>query len=563
LKLEHAFKLVEEVANPSNPEGLKQPRAVLLLWVLQNVLGLDPLDAYEHVCDGTNDQGIDGLRREEAEVVTDGNPGPDTLLLMQSKFPEKAKNVGENDLKHFVGAAAGFEGHAALESLLKGKLERELRHLIGRYDVLAGLKKKNLATKLLFVTAGELTAEARRYAANLNKTRGPGFLTCYDALDLAPLIEAFKAPKPVKGKVTIPCLAGERFVSGFTGGRVAVGAVSAKDIVAWPGIDDRRLFELNVRRELRANSVRKALDRAIEMQSDHEFFLAFHNGLTVVCEKIDDASSEALVVTNMSVVNGAQSTVAFRANQASITPGLKVVVKFVEVNPTHKVARQVALRSNQQNPVNARNLRARDGVQLRLEAEFRTQFPGVTYETRPDVSLGSKGHVIANDDAAQVLCAVYNQKPWLAVKRLSLFDPENYPSVFGANVSAAHVVLCDFIAGRVGHHASLFPVLYRRTWLLTRLVAVYLVGQLLRSNEKLNASILNNPRAALTNRKKLGKTVDQLVKFAAAALVTRADAKKQSGELDDFKVDFKREDALKDLAKDARKSYLTHLTVSA
>lgn len=560
--LKQAYDLVREVANPSTPEGLKKPRAVLLLWLLQHVLGLDALDAYEHVCDGDNDQGIDGLRREEAEVVAEGDPGPDALILMQCKYPESAKNVGESDLRNFVGAAAHFEDGRALEGLLRGRVEPELRHLVDRYGVVAGLKKKEISIRLLFVTAGALTPEARRYAADLNKARGPGFITCYDVLDLAPLIRAFKAPRPVQGKVTIPCLAAERFVAGFSGGRVAICAVAAKDIVEWPGIDDRRLFELNVRRELRTNAVRKALDHAIEKQSDHEFFLAFHNGLTAVCEKIDVSSPHALVVTNMSVVNGAQSTVAFRANRGSITPALKVLVKFVEVSPDHKVARQVAVRSNTQNPVNARNLRARDGVQLRLEAEFHTRYPRITYETRPDVSIGSRGHVIANDNAAQLLCAIYNQRPWLAVKRLSLFDGENYPTVFGPEVSAARVVLCDLIATRVEHHAALFPEAYRGTWLLTRLVAAYLVGQLLRANPKLETTILDNAAKALSRRPKLSSVLDQLVKFAAAALVTRADAKKQADQLDDFKVDFKREDALKELAKEARRAYLTHLTVS-
>ena len=39
------------------------------------------------------------------------------------------------------------------------------------------------------------------------------------------------------------------------------------------------------------------------------------------------------------------------------------------------------------------------------------------------------------------------------------------------------------------------------------------------------------------------------------------DEKQRSSELDDFKVDFKREDALRDLAGKARDSYVTYQTV--
>jgi hypothetical protein len=59
--------------------------------------------------------------------------------------------------------------------------------------------------------------------------------------------------------------------------------------------------------------------------------------------------------------------------------------------------------------------------------------------------------------------------------------------------------------------------------------------------------------------KDLGVTsqkLDQLVKLAAAAMKVRSDAKKQDDVLDDFKVDFKRESELRELAKKAREYYL-------
>jgi hypothetical protein len=117
----------------------------------------------------------------------------------------------------------------------------------------------------------------------------------------------------------------------------------------------------------------------------------------------------------------------------------------------------------------------------------------------------------------------------------------------------------DLIARRVQANKSRFPGEYLRSWRLTKLVAVYLVGQLLRTSPDL-MKILDNPATSLRSRG-LSSTLDRLVKFAAAAMKTRQEELDVQGDPDDFKVDFKRESALKELASTARKTYVTYKTV--
>lgn len=554
MTLAQAYQDLVDVARPSPHEGLKQERATLLLWFIRNVFGVDDLEAYDYICDGPDDHGIDGLFLEKGD-----DEEADVIVAMQSKFPEKAKNVGVNDLKECVAVAAGFKSDSAYDKYFDfKKIEPELAHLLKRYDVRSRLAAGTLKCRVVFVCAGKLTTQARHYAEAVNVDEGAGFLTCYDALDLAPVVKAFKTPQTVTGTISFP--APSRFSAQFPDGKIVFASVAAKDLVQWPGIDDRTLFDLNVRRELRKNPVRTQLDRAIRRTHDHARFLAFHNGLTVVCEKVDDSNPTTLTVKNLSIVNGAQSTVAFRAGQAYLTDQLRVLVKFVEVDPNQQVAREVAVRSNTQNPVTNRNLRARDGVQLRLGLEFAEHFPNVTYETRPDFTNKASGRVIENDEAAQLLCAVYNEMPWLAVKRLALFDAETYPRLFHEGVHADQIVLCDLIADRVQRAKKKFPETYLNSWRLTKIVAVYLVGQLLRT-DKQGEVILNDPGVAMKKLPVLEAHLDKLAKFAAATLVGREDARRQKQLDDDYKVDFKRESALKEMASEARKSYLTYVIV--
>lgn len=556
MKLADAYNLVQGVASPSDSEGLKKERSILLLWYLRNAVGIDDLDAYEYVCDGDDDQGVDGMYLERAR----DDQEKDILHLFQSKYPLAAKNVGVAEVRSLIGIVAPFHTLAGLQQMLSGAVEPELRRLIDRFELVRRLTEGEVIVESTLVTAGALTSGARDLIKAENLRQKQEAVRGVDVFDLAPLIEAFSTPTTIVGTVRVAAKRSDRFVASIENGRVAVCTVRVKDLVEWPGIDDRRLFDLNVRRELsRTSRVRRALDRAIQKTVDHKNFLAFHNGLTVVCAAIDDSSDDYITITNLSVVNGAQSTIAFRDNRSFATDDLRIVVKFVEVPEERQLAREVAVRSNTQNPVNSRNLRARDGVQLRLEAEMKARYPGYTYELRPDASLPGAGTVIQNDDAAQLLCAVYSQEPWVAVRRLLLFEADLYPTIFGRTTTAGQIVLVDLIARRVQAARTRFPTEYLRSWRLTKLIAVYLVGQMLRTSPEL-LEILNDPDTAL-QAATTATTIDLLVRFAAAAMKTRQEELAAKNEVDDFKVEFKRESSLRELASIARKTYVTYRTV--
>ena len=269
-----------------------------------------------------------------------------------------------------------------------------------------------------------MNAQAKRLVASTNKERRPGYLSVSDLNRLGPLAQAVATPDVTTADIEAPCSKAERMVVGSAPGRVVVAAVRAQDIVQWDGIDTRALFELNVRREVRRNRVRDQLDGAIRRPHDHKDFLAYHNGMTVVCESIE-LTADKVIAKKPSVVNGAQSTIAFSraAAEGELTPELRVLVKFVEVSGRPQLMKEISWRSNTQTAVNTRNLVALGGPQQRLIAEFASDFPSITYETRPDATISSaSGTTIKNDDAAQLLCAVYNAMPWLAVKRLALFE---------------------------------------------------------------------------------------------------------------------------------------------
>lgn len=552
------YEMVAAVANPAVDEGLNRPRSVLLLWFLRNVVGFDDLDAYEYVCDGTDDRGADGLYLESPL----GDDDVETLVLLQSKYPETPKNVGETDVATFIGYANHFSGVEALESLLEnGPIEPQLKALIERLGIREKLEKGKLRVRLVFVTAGLLEKKAHQLVEATNAAHGQGYITTYDLDRLAPICAAYLAPQPIEIEIDVEVPESRRFVVDVDGRSQIVAAIPAREIVEWPGIEDRSLFDLNVRKQLRPNRVSRSFRKALEKKADHPNFLAFHNGLTVVSNSIE-IDRDKITLRGVSVVNGAQSVLALKDREDFLTEDLLMVVKFVEIGNHIQVAREVAWRSNSQNPVNARNLRALSGIQLRLLAEFEANYPEYVYVTRPDASAQYSGKVIQNDAAAQLLCAVYARQPWLAVKLLALFEEENYTTIFRDTITAAHVVMVDRIRQAVEDASGLIPSEYLGAKKLTQMVMVYLVAELLRADAA-NEFILTDPSTALEDSEALDEKLKLICRHAAGSLAARAEEFKSDETFDDYKIDFKNREVLLTLAATARKQYAYALRLQA
>lgn len=563
--LSNDYALLKRLASTAEAGGLSKERSVLLLWFLRNVIGLDDLEAYEYVCDGDRDGGVDGLYLERFS----GDDDYDTLVIYQSKYTQSPHQVGRTSFNGFLATANHFKSEVGLAQFLSGDIEPKLRALIKKFNLRRKLRDGHyedgrLRVRTVLVTTGMLNSGAKTLVDATNASEGAGYLRVYDIRDLGPLARSVAAPTPPPITIDVPCAPNERMTLGTAPNRVAMVAVKAQDIVAWPGIADRSLFELNVRRELKLNQVRRELDAAIRRHHEHKDFLAYHNGMTVTCVSFNE-EPDKLVVERPSVVNGTQSTIAFaRADEdGELTPDLRVFVKIVEVAERTQLANQVSRRSNTQTAVNRRNLVALTGPQVRIKREFEAQYPSVTYEIRPDATVQETAgdEVIANDDAAQLLCAIFNAMPWLAVKRLSLFTSENHAMIFNEDIHAAHVLLADIIRRRVDERRELFPERYRGSWRLTRLVAVYLVGQILRSDETLN-EFLEDPASALQDRAHFEAQLELPISIVAGTLRQRQEDKDANEEEeDDFNVDFKNGTVLRQLRGEARRNFALFNTV--
>src|SRR5206468_4705599 len=95
----------------------------------------------------------------------------------------------------------------------------------------------------------------------------------------------------------------------------------------------------------------------------------YHNGITIVCEKINKDETQKIEFENYVVVNGAQSLTSLYRAKSKITTDLKILVRLVEVHKDEVLEEKITTNSNNQNAIKARDQRSNSKTQLRLKQE--------------------------------------------------------------------------------------------------------------------------------------------------------------------------------------------------
>lgn len=501
----------------------------LLLWFLRKVMQVDDSDEYELVFESAGRQ-LDGFWLEASPEDT-----KPTLHLFEVKVGQTPETWGLDLVRQSAATVAALDATG-----LVAVVERDVRIAAQKQGLTGPPLSANYALRPTLILGRRLSDEAQLAAAEAG-------LRVYDLPWLARLARALRGPGLLEVPLRVPCPADKRFKSTTASGYIVVGEVRAADLAQWDGIEDRTLFGLNVRGELRQNRVRTGLDKAMATPSEHDDFIAFHNGLTVLCHEVDDSDPAVLRVRDVSVVNGAQSLLAFKRNERALDgTSLRVIVKFVTYTEDRAAfATEVARRSNTQTAVNPRNLRANEPRQAALAEEFNA-YGGVTYLTKPDATHRPTGEAIQNDDAAQWLCALYLGRPWLAVKRTELFRTPNYERIFSREVGAAHILLAKRVYDASQRCKPSMPKPYQHAWRLTTVMAVYLAGVVMHNDTSL-AGWLEQPATAV-GREDLPGALDEVMARVAEILHLHHAQQEDFG-YDDFKVDFKREDTARNLAE--------------
>lgn len=524
--------------------GGRSASAALLIWFLRHVKRLDDAEAPDAVCDGRGDKGIDGIWVDTL--------GEEIVLLQAKRRAAITTTQGDTDLQRLVGAANWFSSPQQVDALLTAGPNPELKGLVERN----GLRDKveaGFTTRCVFVTNGTFDASGTDYLQAHGT--GPPALEGWDLNKLDPYIRYIDRPLYIEDEVELSFAPGASFTLPVGDGvEVTVGALPARQIASLPGIDDRSLFAQNVRLDLGRTRVNKDINATLGDPDEYPRFLTFHNGLTMLCREVTFQDENTLKVRGFSIVNGCQSAVALRKNESKLTDELLVPVKIVKVGDYEALADDITYRSNNQNSINLKDLRANDSTQVVLKGQFEEMFGGRAQYVIKRGEDASGEIVIQNDHAAQILIALYNGEPFLAHRKFALFD-QRYKDVFHPKISAANIYLGWLIWDEVQKQLDQIDNELIARYALTSHVLVYLVGRLMKESE-IGDSVLTAPADYLPDeedavRSAVGRLIgDILVDFNGYIREQEDD-----GGYFDYKTRFKSQAAIREITEDVLRGH--------
>ncbi|HEY3317813.1 MAG TPA: AIPR family protein [Coriobacteriia bacterium] len=185
-----------------------------------------------------------------------------------------------------------------------------------------------------------------------------------------------------------------------------LGLVYAKELIDAYEKYGVRLFDMNVRNEIKGSKINRAIIESLKTARGRKNFHHFNNGLLVVCNnyRLPGRDGDPLVVHEPQVINGCQTVTSLwrahkdlvPADQAELLNNVKVQVKVIQ-NMPQELIDDVVITTNNQNPMKARNLKSNSREQRDIQRSFRDLACDKWFYIRKDgefESTSQRGHQV-------------------------------------------------------------------------------------------------------------------------------------------------------------------------
>ena len=215
------------------------------------------------------------------------------------------------------------------------------------------------------------------------------------------------------------------------------------------------------------------------------------------------------------------------------------------------MAREISIKSNNQNGIKPRDLRSNDDIQVRLQAEFgRLDFEGYTFDVKRGEA--ATGHTISNEQAGKLLLAFDLEEPWSCHQTYKVFD-EQYAEIFARpEVDAYRIIvlskIMELIEGRLDKIQNAPLAHYG----LTKYVVLAALKKLI-STDELGSKVCREPRVLFRGERLEGflKLVDYLLLSAIIDLNHEV----AQGQLADYKSELKSRNSVEKIIAELLRSY--------
>jgi hypothetical protein len=497
--------------------------ASFLIWYLENYYRLDGIEAVDSVCDQKGDKGVDGI------FVNDNDQ---TITIFQSRISQSSKTtIGDTSLKEFAGTITQFQDAGTISHLIATAGNAQVAALAKRLDLVNKIATHELRGE--FVTNIDIDQNGLSFLKHNPHIAFIGKKT---------LVSTYISEQrdiPVHGPMKFDIVGfpvSEYIVD--ANAKAVIAPIKATELVAMDGIGDQSLFAYNVRGPLGKTQVNKDIVKSLKDSGSHKLFPLFHNGITVIAGNLE-TDGQTLTASDYFVVNGCQSLTAMYNNSDNLTDNLRVLTKFIKMDPRSTGAKMITEFSNNQNSVKPRDFKANNQIQIRLQNEFTKHYAGqFEFEIKRGEALGP-GDVISNEIAGLYLMAFDLKEPWATHRKYQVFE-DKHADIFGRpEVNADRVVMCQAIMDAIESHISdIHNKLFGR-YILTQYMLMFIVREIF-DNDEFAQEILAQPEKFVRDKNSRDRFYN-CVKTLMGDIIVDLNA-----EVDEFGDNFDYRDKLRD-----------------
>ncbi|MGN1247452.1 MAG: AIPR family protein, partial [Paludibacteraceae bacterium] len=226
---------------------------------------------------------------------------------------------------------------------------------------------------------------------------------------------------------TITLEQGKYLMTDLSNTKVLVAAVPLRECIKMPGIKDGTLFQKNVRQSLGINNtVNKKIKRTLNDPAKCRDFFFFHNGITAICNKLEDIGDGQFKFYGLSVVNGCQSlnTIISCSETVKKRDDAYVLIRFYQI-PQRDRADSISINTNTQSAVKARDLRSNNKQVLKLKKAYEQKYSTGFFATKRGEVIPAdkdKKYAVELSQLGKQAMAWYMQRPNLSYGETKIFD---------------------------------------------------------------------------------------------------------------------------------------------
>lgn len=456
-----------------------------LRWFLEHIYRLDEGDADDACVDAKHDKGVDAIYVDDVSEM---------VFILQAKTKTKeGAEFGDKELKEFFGTLKQFDTKKKIDEVLKETKNEKLKQTIIRTD-LAAKVDAGYDLRGVFISNATANKDARAVLAKLPK------IDLFDAPAIANEYVDLDVDGGINGSYFFDVSDSDVIEYEAGGAAARLFLAPALNLLKMDGIGDGRLFEQNVRLALGNTKVNNGLKASIRDKSEHKNFPLYHNGINVLCRKIDSEDGDRIEVSDYVVVNGAQSLTSLMAEKSRITEDLKILVKLIETKGNIALSQRITTNSNNQNAIKPRDLKSNHNIQQRLKNEVAAAGKNtVAYEIKQgEVNKGKQ--ILTNEAAGLILLAMDLQQPWSCHQKYKVMD-DLHSDIFGRpDVTGAKIFGFWKCFGAVQEELDSLDDKHFAYYNLTKYFLAYSVVRLMRT-DPVGAKTLDNIGSILSSGK--------------------------------------------------------------